>query len=195
MRAFVAIDVPPLEAPVVPELRPEDHITLQFFAELAAERVPSVVGAMAAASAGIAPFEIECRGIGAFPTPDRPRVIWAGIGEGASALVGLVDRLRRGLAERGFPAEQRPFVPHLTLARIRSGTAAAWARRFLAEPGNASRAWTRTRVTEILLKESELRPDGARHTVRERVRLPSPLAPVSGPPEPPLRGSGSPPAG
>jgi RNA 2',3'-cyclic 3'-phosphodiesterase len=179
VRAFVAIDIPPLDASIPPELRPEDHMTLHFFEELPTARIPLVLQAMTEAVAGIAPFDVEVRGVGAFPTPERPRVVWAGIGEGAVPLQAVADRLRGALSVREFPVERRPFVPHLTLARVRSARGAIWSRQFLADPNNAARLWTRARVTELLLKESELLPTGARHLVRERVPLPGSLIPPS----------------
>ncbi|MGC2289957.1 MAG: RNA 2',3'-cyclic phosphodiesterase [Thermoplasmata archaeon] len=172
MRAFVAIDLPPLEGPTPPGLRPEDHLTLRFFEELPADRVPVVVDALAEAAGESGPFQLEVCGVGAFPTPQRPRVVWAGVGSGSTApLQTLAERLGRALAARGFPADRRPFVPHLTLARIRSARDLAWASRFLADPENATRIWTRTIVSEILLKEGVLLPTGARHTVLERRAL------------------------
>ncbi len=179
MRAFVAIDLPALDGPLPVGLRPEDHLTLHFFEELPVDRIPAVVEAMAEVAGGAGPFDLEVRGIGAFPTTQRPRVVWAGVGDGTVAVRSLVDRLRAALSSRGFPTEHRPFVPHLTLARTRSPRDTAWASRFLAEPENAARVWTRTTVSEIVLKESELLPTGARHLVRDRVplgRLPRPPA-------------------
>lgn len=177
MRAFVAIDLPPFVEPLPPNLRPEDHLTLHFFADLPAERQTTVVEAMAEAVIGCGPFDLEVRGIGAFPTPHRPRVVWAGVGEGSATVQQLVERLRRALDRRGFPSELRPFVPHLTLSRVRSGHDVRWAHRFLADPANEVRVWVRAQVTEVVLKESELLPSGARHTVRERVALPGVLPP------------------
>jgi RNA 2',3'-cyclic 3'-phosphodiesterase len=171
MRAFVAVDVPALDGPVPDGLRPEDHITLHFFEELPVERIPAVVEAISEATGASGPFELEVRGVGAFPTTRRPRVVWAGVGVGTAELRSLVDRLRTALSARGFRTETRPFVPHLTLARIRSRQGAAWAQRFLTEPEHGTRVWARGTVSEVVLKESELLPTGARHTVRERVPL------------------------
>jgi RNA 2',3'-cyclic 3'-phosphodiesterase len=195
MRAFVAIDLPPLEGPIPAGLRPEDHLTLHFFEELPVDRVSSVVDAMEDTARQSSPFDLEVRGVGAFPTLLRARVVWAGVGDGSTPVQSLVEHLRAALSSRGFPTERRPFVPHLTLARIRSPRDAAWAHRFLSAPENVDRVWTRTRVSELLLKESELLPTGARHTVRERVSLGGPPRTAPGPspeggteaPSPPFR--------
>jgi RNA 2',3'-cyclic 3'-phosphodiesterase len=171
MRAFVAIDLPPVEGPVPERLRPEDHLTLHFFEELPADRVRLVVQSMSDAAAATGPFDLEIRGVGGFPSARRPRVVWAGVSTGSEAVRALADRLHRGLSAQGFTVEPRPFVPHLTLARLRSPRDAGWAIRFLSDPENASRLWVRATVSEIVLEESERLPTGARHTVRERMPL------------------------
>lgn len=171
MRAFVALDLPPLAEPLPSGLRPEHHLTLHFFEELPTERMPDVVDAMRETARGTGPFEVEIRGVGAFPNLQRPRVLWAGIEQGSTEIQSLVGRLRPALAARGISTEPRPFVPHLTLARLRLPRAATWAARLLADPELASRVWARATVSELLLKESELLPAGPRHTVRARVSL------------------------
>lgn len=173
VRAFLAIDLPPVEGVVPAELRPEDHLTLHFFEELPEDRVPDVVDALREAVLGLGPFAIEICGVSAFPNRSRPRVVWAGVSEGATEVQALADRLRQALSSRGFPMESRPFTPHRTLARVRTPREAAWAAHFLSEPENVVRSWTRTTVSEILLKQSELTSRGARHTVRVRVSLES----------------------
>jgi RNA 2',3'-cyclic 3'-phosphodiesterase len=178
MRAFVALDLPPFTEPFPSGIRPEDHLTLHFFDELPPERIPDTVGAMRDAAGGTGPFEVEIRGLGAFPNLQRPRVLWAGVNDGSTEIQRLAGRLRTALAARGYSTEQRAFIPHLTLARLRSSRASAWAIRLLAEPELASRVWTRARISELLLKESELLPAGPRHTVRAKVPLgASPPAP------------------
>jgi RNA 2',3'-cyclic 3'-phosphodiesterase len=177
MRAFVAIDLPALPDPLPEGLRPENHLTLHFFEELPAVRLPDVIDSMRETAGAIGPFSLEIRGVGAFPNARRARVVWAGVGAGSEEVRTVVDRLRSALGQRGFPAEERPFVPHLTLARVRTPRDAEWAGRFLSAPEYASREWVRAPVSEIVLKESELLPTGARHTVRERVPLRGPSGP------------------
>lgn len=171
MRAFAAVGLPVFDGPLPPELRPESHLTLHFFGELSLERVPAVVEAITEVARATPPFSLEIRGVGAFPTLQRPRVIWAGVGDGSEAVRSLADRLRASLDSRGFSVEGRVFVPHVTLLRVRSPTTAHWGSQFLADPETAVRVWCRTQVSEVRLVESQLAPTGARHTVRERVPL------------------------
>jgi 2'-5' RNA ligase len=175
MRAFVAILLPPIEGPLPAGLRPEDHLTLHFFEDLPPDRVGAVVEALRETAAATVPFELECRGLGAFPNVVQPRVLWAGVATGAPAVQELAGHLRKALSSRGFVTETRPFVPHRTLGRLRSPGPRRWATAFLTAPENVARTWAKSWVTELLLEKSELGPQGARHTVLERVRLSSPV--------------------
>jgi RNA 2',3'-cyclic 3'-phosphodiesterase len=130
MRLFTAIDIPEeiretLRATVstlkpAAKLRwskPENlHITTKFLGEVPAERLSAVVnvlGAMPASSA----IPIEVRGIGWFPNPHAPRILYAGI-QAPEWLAQLHLRTDEALAGLGVPKETKPFRPHLTLARI-----------------------------------------------------------------------------
>jgi 2'-5' RNA ligase len=93
------------------------HLTLRFLGATPDERQAEIASALETAAAGIGPFRIVLSGGGAFPNASAPRVLWIGITEGTDHLAGLVDRLNGGLAPLGWPAETRPFTPHLTLAR------------------------------------------------------------------------------
>jgi 2'-5' RNA ligase len=93
------------------------HLTLRFLGATPDERQAEIAAALAAAAAGIAPFRVVLSGGGAFPNAYAPRVMWIGIAEGSEHLAGLVGRLNGELAPLGWPAETRPFTPHLTLAR------------------------------------------------------------------------------
>jgi 2'-5' RNA ligase len=93
------------------------HLTLRFLGATPDERQPAIAEALAAAAAGVVPFRIVLSGGGAFPDAYRPRVLWIGISEGASQLADMVRRLDVGLVPLGWPPEDRPFAPHLTLAR------------------------------------------------------------------------------
>jgi len=93
------------------------HLTLRFLGATPDERQAEIASALATAAAGVAPFRIVLSGGGAFPNTSAPRVLWIGIAEGTDHLAGLVGRLNGGLAPLGWPAETRPFTPHLTLAR------------------------------------------------------------------------------
>lgn len=108
------------------------HFTVRFLGETPAERLDDIKQAVK--RAGTLPaFSVSMGGAGAFPSIERPRVLWVGISDGANALKEIADVVNSALAEKGFPAADRPFSPHLTLGRMRSLKGAAQLKRSLSE--------------------------------------------------------------
>jgi RNA 2',3'-cyclic 3'-phosphodiesterase len=95
------------------------HYTLRFLGEQGPNELEAALRAGRAAAAGTPAFELAMRTLGVFPDERRPHTLWLGAGEGAPALAGRARRLGEHLAGEGFPDEPRPFVPHLTLARVK----------------------------------------------------------------------------
>jgi len=145
------------------------HLTLKFLGQVREARTAELVAAIAQATSGFAAFEATVAGLGAFPTPTRPRVIWAGVGRGADALVGLAGRVDEALAALGFEREPRPFSPHATLGRVRTSRRdPALADALLAGEG---REFGRLSVERVALMRSDLSSRGARYTELAAVRL------------------------
>ena len=95
------------------------HVTVRFLGEIPRRKVEQVCEEMKRVS--FPPFNISLRGVGAFPNPRRPRVVWVGIGEGAKEISEIFSQLEQGIVKLGFQREDRGFSPHLTVARVRSG--------------------------------------------------------------------------
>jgi RNA 2',3'-cyclic 3'-phosphodiesterase len=95
------------------------HITLQFLGGSAPERVAELGSACREAAARVSPFEIELRGAGAFPSVQRAKILWLGVGRGTGPLQALEQALTRATAACGFPREARVFHPHATLAYVK----------------------------------------------------------------------------
>ena len=161
VRAFVAVEVPPATGEGRRAPAPE-HLTLLFLGEIPGERAGPISGALAPVGARRPAFDATLEGVGAFPSPERPRVVWVGVGEGRDDLVRLAGDVRSALAHEGDPGRRETFAPHLTLFRVRSSRDAMRARELLAGtvPPPPPR---RFRVSEFVLKESELSPRGAHH--------------------------------
>jgi 2'-5' RNA ligase len=138
LRSFVAIELPQEAKKGLARLRrglesdehrfvkwvdPQGiHLTLKFLGNIAAKRVAEITEAIERAAKGISPFRLEISGIGVFPSLSQVRVFWVGVGGEVDRLSGLQQNIDSALATLGFAKEERPFVPHLTLARIREGT-------------------------------------------------------------------------
>lgn len=93
------------------------HLTIRFLGATAPDRVAEVVAAVEEAARTARPFSVRLAGAGAFPGPDRPRVVWLGIVEGDAELAALAGTLSDRLAGRGWEADTRPFRAHLTICR------------------------------------------------------------------------------
>lgn len=161
MRAFVAVEVPPPSGGAGGRSAPE-HLTLLFLGEIPSERVGTIGDALAPVGSAVAPFDLTLEGVGAFPSPERPRVVWVGATEGAAELGELARRVREALRGEGTSAPEEGFVPHLTLFRVRSGFDRRRAEEVLTgkTPPPTPR---RVHVGEFVLKESVLSSRGAVH--------------------------------
>ncbi len=145
------------------------HLTLQFLGAVPHERVDDVSAAVRAAVAASRPLALEVKGAGGFPNARRPRVVWLGMSGEVPALAAIVQELGRRLAPLGYPPEERPFSPHLTMGRARDGRGAPGLAGALAEAAQADGiAW---RAAEIVLFESHLSPKGPRYEALVRAAL------------------------
>ena len=182
MRAFIALELPELDRAVRWPRPPERHLTLRFLGEVPESALAGLEAALHRTALSVAPFELSLRGGGAFPDPERPRVAWVGIGEGAEPLARLERALTAELASAGVPPAPPPFGPHGPVLRVRSPADRAAAGRLLADL--VDRTVGRLHVEEAVLFESQLAPGApARHRPRARVRLAAGPAPA--PPGPP----------
>jgi len=136
------------------------HVTLKFLGPIEITQRALVVTALARAAAGVPAFAITLRGLGAFPSLTRPRVIWGGVDDGARILTALADVVERALVPLGFAAEER-FVPHVTLGRVRLLRRDPALAEALALA--ATRDFGAVQVDRIALMRSDLSPRGARY--------------------------------
>lgn len=150
------------------------HLTLKFLGEIGERGAERVGRALEGAAAPHAPFTAGAAGFGVFPPKGPPRVVWAGVGEGAEALVSLHGSVERALAALGFPREGRPFRPHLTVGRVRSPRNAAALREAIAELGGGLLGTFS--VGHLDLMDSQLHPRGSIYTLLRRVPLRGPVA-------------------
>lgn len=175
MRVFLALDIPDEVRQSISEVskklaracpqarwaRVEGlHVTLKFIGETTPEMVERIKASLATVRSEM-PVEMSFRGAGFFPNERHPRVFWVGIAATPN-LAELAADVERRLEPLGIPREQRPFRPHLTLARFQSEEGLAGLREVLGSLGALEFGATRT--GELYLYQSRLKPGGAEYT-------------------------------
>jgi RNA 2',3'-cyclic 3'-phosphodiesterase len=182
VRTFVALELsPPLKAGILrlaETLRRKGvhaswardetlHLTLKFVGDVEEADVPDLIEAVRRAASRCRPFAFETRGVGAFPSPRRPRVVWVGVVP-IDALFDLQGELELELAALGVPCEERRWSPHITVGRIRDTQGSTDLETTLA----ALRCPEETvAVSDVLVMKSVLSPSGAIHEPIARVPL------------------------
>jgi 2'-5' RNA ligase len=145
------------------------HLTLKFFGSIAE---PSVEGIHVRlrrelSSPGRAPFEIEARGLGAFPDPGGAKVLWAGV-HGGAALTDLREGVERWMEETGFPREARKFHPHVTIGRVKQPGAQPLAQLIAAREAVS---FGQARATEVVIYESRTEAGAAEYRALGRIPI------------------------
>ena len=93
------------------------HITLQFLGAVQRELIPSVHQALEWTVQNCSPFDLSIAQLGSFGPLARPRILWTGVSGDTASLAGLQKQGVEQLAPLGFPGEDRPYRPHITLAK------------------------------------------------------------------------------
>ncbi|MBI4266431.1 MAG: RNA 2',3'-cyclic phosphodiesterase [Acidobacteria bacterium] len=146
------------------------HLTLRFIGEVD-ERRADAIRAVLDPPVAVDAFDLTLSGLGAFPNSGPPRVLWAGLSAGEDALIRLEEEVSARLARCGVEPENRPYRPHLTLARVRE---AAGLRAGPLLEGLGARASGTSRVDAITLFESRLSPKGPTYVALQRTPLRGP---------------------
>jgi len=178
-RLFIAVDLPePVKARLadlcsgVPGAKwvkhDQIHLTLRFIGDADDAQTEAIKTALWTVKA--ASFEMRLESVGQFPPKGKPRVLWVGV-TAPPALTGLHQRITTALAALGLPAEDYPFAPHITLARLKTPPAPEATRPFFAR--HAAFNTDPFPVESFVLYSSVLAPQGASYQ-REAIY---PLAP------------------
>lgn len=146
------------------------HLTLKFLGSVPADRLQDVVEAVQRAVIPASSIPLELSMLGCFPNRRAPRVVWAGLKQCPEELKKLQKRVEKELVATGFPAESRPFSPHFTLGRVRSGRNI---RKLLAAMQSERLDPLRFEVAEVVVMASRLHPSGALYTPIARIPQPS----------------------
>lgn len=184
MRTFIAVDLPPeLKTNLLDLIRRLKgkggdvkwvgahglHLTLKFLGEISPEEARTVESVLRDVAGRQEAFPLEVKGTGVFPPGAKsPRVLWTDIVAGPTLAV-LQNALELELEKAGFPREERPFRPHLTLGRVKSPRGLP---DTLAElERHRETLFGRMTVSRLTFFQSTLRPTGAEYSVLAEAEL------------------------
>ncbi len=145
------------------------HLTLKFFGNQLVNSIDELTGALRAAASGATPFNLRTGEMGAFPNNRRPRVIWLGVREPENRLTRLAMAIEEQSRSLGVEPDDRPFSPHLTVARVRPED-----RESMTDIEAHFRSLNQLselqfRADHVTLYRSELHRSGAIYTAVERI--------------------------
>lgn len=148
------------------------HLTLVFLGDTPTVKLDAIQKVMTTAAAAVSPITFSAVGLGCFPNPRRPRVVWVGIDEPAGQLRQLKRALDQALEPLGFPPEKRSFSPHLTLGRVNKRAG----RKQVQQLGQVIEKATLKELAQITVQDvhlirSDLRPDGPLYTLLAKASL------------------------
>ncbi len=146
------------------------HLTLLFLGEVNELEVVSICRVVQQRAPKHAAFTLDVAGLGAFPNPRRPKILWVGVTEGVAELRALHADLEEGLLDLGcYRREDREYTPHLTLGRLsHDDRAEDWERILATHAGWQGGSMP---VDEVLVMRSEMRKGGPEYSVLGRGRL------------------------
>jgi 2'-5' RNA ligase len=144
------------------------HLTLKFLGEIQTSKLSRLSNAVSRAVAGAASFQVKVEETGVFPKPTAPRVLWIGVKDESGKLAKLQSRLEEECSREGFATEDRPFHPHLTIARLRKPEGA---RALAAAHTNTHFDPVALQISECLVIRSEPGSAGSKYTVISRHSL------------------------
>src|SRR5207245_2120277 len=136
------------------------HLTLKFLGSVSTPRLAEVKSSLKQLT--FQSFTAEIKGAGAFPNLKHMNVIWVGVNEGWTQVEQIYEQVEKLLSGVGFRRENRPFSPHITIARVRSGRKRDEIANFLQHLSDEG--FVAFTVDKVRLKQSVLSSSGPRYS-------------------------------
>lgn len=147
------------------------HLTLKFLDKIDQSDIPRIGAALADRAKTVPPIQIQLDTLGVFPSERKPLVLWVGV-KVPDDLSQLQIGIEADLAELGYPAELRPFSPHLTLARVRREHKIANLKHIAEVMSSASAGETVVATVDaVTFFRSDLNPGGSVYNALSRSPL------------------------
>lgn len=187
IRAFIAIELPINVRTYIDQLtqklRPVTsknirwipssniHLTLKFLGESAHQSLEFLATTIDQNIKGMTHFDLSLSHLGTFPNARQPRIVWIGLQPNAN-LMTLQNFVEKAAQQARFANEDRPFSPHLTIARVREPLTRSEVEQLIVSLQSTSLDTSIViPVKEVILFRSDLHPSGAIYTILRRFPL------------------------
>ncbi len=144
------------------------HMTLQFIGYIDENKAVDIIRNIQTITETYKPFSVKYKSLGTFPSPDKPRILWIGVGEGSTKLKAIAKEIQRINKRSGINPDSKPFHPHVTICRIKEADGKKVA-KFIRKYKNFS--FGEETVERIALIKSTLTPVNPVYTVIEEFYL------------------------
>jgi 2'-5' RNA ligase len=140
------------------------HITLKFLGDVSPASVDHLTQILRTEADACPAFDMQMGGLGSFPSPRRPRVLFIGI-QAPAELEALYRGIESACARLGYESEKRDFSPHLTIGRVKQDASVTDQQKIRhALEGATIDSLGTARVNSVHLYKSELKPSGSVYT-------------------------------
>ncbi len=145
------------------------HITIKFLGEIKENQVETIEKVLSDITRKIKSFEVEIKEIGVFPNINFPRVVWIGIKEQTNTLSFLAKTVEEELHKLGFPKENKEFVAHLTIGRIKKLNNVSEIKSYVEKHKNID--FGKSKIESVTFFQSILHPEGPEYRIIKRFYL------------------------
>jgi 2'-5' RNA ligase len=181
LRAFLAAELPPtlqdsihnattdlrgaLGDGLIRWVPPQNvHLTLKFLGDVSTASLDLIEQMMVTEAAQFPAFDVQVDGLGCYPNPRRPRVLWVGL-KAPAELASLQRGMEAAAARLGYESEERDFSPHLTIGRVRQNASSGDVHKIRTAMESCRVGLLGTaHIAAVHLFKSELRPEGSIYT-------------------------------
>ena len=184
IRSFLAIELPKTILKKIEEVQedlkasradvrwvnPEKiHLTLKFFGNIEESQIDPMIESIREIVHQTPSFSLRVRGMGVFPHPRNPRVIWMGLEDGRDVIQPFQRQMEMAFGKIGFEPEKRRFQPHLTLGRVNSSRGRDELMGGMEK--YKEQEFGELEVNRVILFKSDLRPSGPIYTPLGELQL------------------------